>query len=177
MFSPIEHGTSEVSIRLEEPGDAAGIRETNELAFGAPFEARLVDALRGSADSISLVATIDERVIGHILFTPITMHPPATVRIAGLAPMSVRPTYQRQGVGSRLVEAGLEECRKRGYAAVVLVGHPDYYPRFGFVPGHAKGLECEFPVPQEAFMVLELDAGALAGLTGLVRYRPEFSAE
>ena len=91
--------------------------------------------------------------------------------------MSVRAPYQREGVGGQLVRAGLEECRQRGYAAVVLVGHPDYYPRFGFVPAHTKALECEFPVPQEAFMVLELDAGALAGISGVVRYRPEFAAE
>lgn len=168
---------TKVSIRLEEPRDVVEIRETNEQAFGTPFEAQLVDALRGSPDSISLVATMGDRVIGHILFTPITIHPPAAVRVAGLAPMAVRPTYQREGVGGQLVRAGLEECRQRGYAAVVLVGHPEYYPRFGFVPAHTKGLECQFPVPQETFMVLELDAGALAGLGGVVRYRPEFTAE
>jgi putative acetyltransferase len=165
-----------VSIRREELRDVGEIRETNEQAFGAPLEARLVDALRGSPDSISLVATMDDRVIGHILFTPITIHPPAAVRVAGLAPMSVRPTYQRQGVGGQLLRAGLEECRQCGYAAVVLVGHPEYYPRFGFVPGHTKGLQCEFSVPKEAFMVLELDAGALSGISGVVRYRPEFTA-
>src|SRR6185436_6762753 len=115
--------------------------------FGAPREARLVDALRGSPQSISLVATLDDRVIGHILFTPITIDPPTVVRVAGLAPMAVRPTNQHQGVGGQLVQAGLEQCRQRGYAAVVLVGHPEYYPRFGFVPAHTKGLVCEFPVP------------------------------
>jgi putative acetyltransferase len=164
------------SIRLEEPRDVVDVRETNGQAFGTPIEARLVDLLRGAPDSISLVATMEDRVIGHILFTPISIDPPASVRVAGLAPMSVRPKYQRAGVGGQLVRAGLEECRQRGYAAVVLVGHPEYYPRFGFVPAHTKGLECEFPVPQDAFMVLELDAGALAGLAGVVRYRPEFAA-
>ena len=168
---------TKASIRPEEPRDVTGIRETNEQAFDTPLEARLVDALRGLPDSVSLVATIDDRVIGHILFTPITIDPPVAVRVAGLAPMSVRPPNQREGVGGQLVRAGLEECRQRGYAAVVLVGHPDYYPRFGFVPAHTKALECEFPVPQEAFMVLELDAGALAGISGVVRYRPEFAAE
>ena len=91
--------------------------------------------------------------------------------------MSVRPEHQRAGIGSELVRAGLDECRRRGYAAVVLVGHPEFYPRFGFVPGHTKGLECEFPVPPEVFMALELKVGALAGVAGLVRYRPEFSDE
>ena len=166
-----------ISIRFEDPRDAAEIRETNEQAFGAPFEAQLVDALRGSPDSISLVATNDDRVIGHILFTPITIDPPAAIRVAGLAPMAVRPSFQRQGIASQLVRAGLEECRQRGYAAVIFVGHAEYYPRFGFVPAHTKGLECEFPVPQEAFMALELRAGALTGISGVVRYRPEFAGE
>jgi putative acetyltransferase len=166
-----------VSVRLEEPRDVADVRETNELAFGAPLEARLVDALRGSADSISLVATVDDRVIGHILFTPVSIEPSSSARFAGLAPMSVRPEYQRMGVGGQLVRAGLEACRRGGYSAVVLVGHPEYYPRFGFVPADTKGLECEFPVPREAFMVIELEAGIVTGLAGLVRYRPEFAAE
>jgi putative acetyltransferase len=166
-----------VSVRPEQSRDAAEVAETNEQAFNAPLEARLVEALRGSPDSISLVATQDDRVVGHILFTPVTIDPPVDARIAGLGPMSVRPEYQRQGIGGRLVRAGLEECGRRGYAAVVLVGHPEYYPRFGFGPAHRHGLECEFPVPPEAFMVLELEAGALRGLTGVVRYRPEFAAE
>ena len=166
-----------VSIRLEEPRDAADVRETHEQAFGTLIEARLVDALRGAPHSLSLVATMNDRVVGHILFMPVTIEPPVTVRVAGLAPMAVRPMYQRQGVGSQLVRAGLEECRQRGYTAVVVVGHPEYYPRFGFVPAHKKGLDCEFPVPQEAFMVFELDAGALTGLRGVVRYRAEFAAE
>jgi putative acetyltransferase len=166
-----------VSVRLEEPRDAADVRETNEQAFGASLEARLVDALRGSAGSISLVATVDDRVVGHILFTAVSIEPSASARVAGLAPLSVRPEYQRVGVGGQLVRAGLEECRRGGYAAVVLVGHPEYYPRFGFVRADTMGLECEFPVPREAFMVIELEAGSLAGLAGVVRYRPEFAAE
>jgi len=162
-------------IRLEQPADLVAVRETNEQAFGTTTEARLVDRLRDSSDCISLVATVGDRVIGHILFTPVSIEPETIVRVAGLAPMSVRPEYQRVGIGSELVRAGLDECRRRGYAAVVLVGFPEFYPRFGFVPGHTKGLECEFPVPAEAFMVLELDEAALAGVAGLVRYRPEFA--
>ena len=162
-------------IRLEQPGDMVAVRETNEQAFGTAAEARLVDRLRDSSECISLVATIGDRVVGHILFTPVSIEPATAVRVAGLAPMSVRPEHQRAGIGSELVRAGLEECRRRGYAAVVLVGHREFYPRFGFVPGHTKGLECEFPVPPEVFMALELNVGALAGVAGLVRYRPEFS--
>lgn len=164
-------------IRLELPDDELSIRDTNEQAFGTPTEARLVDRLRGSPDSISLVATIGDRVVGHILFTPITIEPAARVRVAGLAPMAVRPENQRSGLGSQLVRAGLDHCRQHGYAAVVVVGHPEFYPRFGFMRAGAKGLRCEFPVPDEVFMAVELTTGALADVRGLVRYRPEFSEE
>jgi putative acetyltransferase len=172
-----------LQLRLEKPGDEPGIRETNELAFGEPLEARLVDALRQSAhadayalrDYLSLVATIDERVVGHILFTPVTIEPSVDRRIAGLAPMAVRPDHQRSGIGGRLIRAGLDECRRHGYSAVVVLGHPEYYPRFGFVPAHTFGLTCEFPSPPEAFMAIELDASALSGIRGRVCYRPEFA--
>jgi putative acetyltransferase len=164
-----------ISIRVEQPGDVDGIRETNELAFGEPLEARLVDALRGSADYLSLVATLDDRVVGHILFTPVTIEPPVNRRIAGLAPMAVRPEHQRAGIGSQLIRAGLEECSRNGYTAVVVLGHPEYYPRFGFTPAHTFGLTCEFPSPPEAFMAIELEPNLPSGIGGLVRYRSEFS--
>jgi putative acetyltransferase len=164
-----------ISVRLEQPGDAARIRETNELAFGTPLEANLVDALRGSGDFLSLVATIDGRVVGHILFTPVTIEPPVDCRIAGLAPMAVRPEHQRSGVGSQLIRSGLEECRRSGYSAVVVLGHPEYYPKFGFVPAHTFGLTCEFPSPPDAFMAIELESDALKSVSGLVRYLPQFA--
>ena len=164
------------TVRLEQPGDEPGIREVNEEAFGEPLEARLVDALRGTPDYLSLVATIADRVVGHILFTPIVIEPLVDRRIVGLAPMAVRPGHQRSGIGSQLIRAGLEECRRSGYSAVVVLGHPEYYPRFGFVPAHTFGLSCEFPSPPEAFMALELVDSSLSGLSGLVRYRSEFSA-
>ena len=163
-------------MRLEQPDDERGIRETNELAFGGPLEARLVDALRETADYLSLVATIDERVVGHILFTPVTIEPAADRRIAGLGPMAVRPEHQRSGIGGQLIRAGLEECRRSGYSAVVVLGHPEYYPRFGFVPAHTFGLTCEFPSPPEAFMAVELERGGLHEIRGVVCYRAEFSS-
>src|SRR5688500_18234860 len=104
-------------IRLEQPNDVVAVRETNEQAFGTTTEARLVERLRDSSDCISLVATVGDRVIGHILFTPVTIEPETIARVVGLAPMSVRPEYQRVGIGSELVRAGLHECRRRGYAA------------------------------------------------------------
>ena len=164
-----------ISVRFEQPDDAAGIRETNEQAFGTPLEASLVDALRSAEDYLSLVATIDEQVVGHILFTPVTLEPPVDLGIAGLAPMAVRPEHQRSGVGGQLIRTGLDACRASGYAAVVVLGHPEYYPRFGFVPAHTFGLTCEFPSPPEAFMAIELQAEALSGVGGLVRYLPQFA--
>lgn len=166
---------STVSIRFEQPGDEGGIHETNELAFGEPLEARLVDALRGCHGYVSLVATIENRVVGHILFTPVTIEPAVNRPIAGLAPMAVHPDHQRSGIGGQLIRAGLEECRRNGYAAVVVLGHPEYYPKFGFEPAHTFGVTCEFPSPPEAFMAIELEAGALSGIRGLVRYLPQFA--
>jgi len=166
----------EVAIRPEHTGDIIAVRQVNERAFGGPAERDLVDALRGSAGSLSLVATTGGRVIGQIMFTPVTLDEAADVRVAGLAPMAVLPEHQRAGVGAHLIRAGLAACREQGYAAVVVVGHPTYYPRFGFVPAHAYGLQCEFPVPPEAFMVAVLDAEVVPHLTGIARYRPEFAA-
>ena len=164
-----------ISVRLEQLGDEPGVRDTNELAFGEPVEARLVDALRSAADYLSLVATLDGRVVGHILFTPVTLEPPITRRMAGLAPMAVRPEHQRSGIGGQLIRAGLEECRRNGYVAVVVLGHPEYYPRFGFARAETFGLRCEFPSRPEAFMAIELEPGALSGVRGLVRYLPQFA--
>jgi putative acetyltransferase len=164
-----------MAVRLERPGDEAGVYQTNESAFGTPLEARLVDALRAAESYLSLVATFDARVVGHILFTPVTIEPAADRRIAGLAPMAVRPEHQRSGIGGQLIRAGLEECRRSGYSAVVVLGHPEYYPKFGFVPAHTFGLTCEFPSPPEAFMAVELESNALKGVSGLVRYLPQFA--
>ena len=166
-----------MNIRAETPEDYSAVRQVNEEAFGSPGEAELVDALRKNTQPyISLVAEVGSRIVGHIFFSPVRIesevHAPAAL---GLGPMAVLPEYQNQGVGSGLVRRGLEECRKLGHEVVVVLGHPEYYPRFGFVPASRKGLSCEYPVPDEAFMVLELRAGALSGHKGLVRYSPEFS--
>ena len=167
---------TDIAIRPERAGDAASVRHVNERAFGTAAEADLVDALRGSDGSISLVAIVRGAVAGHIMFTPVTLDSATDVRAAGLAPMSVLPAHQRAGVGTQLVRTGLAACREQGYSAVVVVGHPTYYPRFGFAPAHTHGLHCEFDVPREAFMVAVLDRQVLPRLAGLVRYRPEFAA-
>jgi len=146
------------------------------LAFGQPNEADLVDALRANAHPyISLVATVDDKVIGHIFFSPVTVESEeAAFTAMGLAPMAVLPTHQNQGVGSRLVREGLKECHRLGHDIVVVLGHPNFYPRFGFVPANSKGLRCEYDVPDEVFMVTELKPEALAGRQGLVKYHPAF---
>jgi putative acetyltransferase len=118
---------------------------------------------------------VKAEVVGHIMFTPVTVDGASEVRVAGLAPMSVLPRHQRAGIGTHLIRAGLAACRERGYRAVVVVGHPEYYPRLGFTRADACGLRCEFAVPPDAFMVIALDA-ELPRLAGVVRYRPEFAS-
>jgi putative acetyltransferase len=163
-------------IRREKFTDFTAIREVNREAFVGPTEAELVDALRTKIACISLVALSDRVVVGHILFTPVeVIGPSGMARVAGLGPMAVRPGWQRKGVGSLLFREGLEECKRSGYEAVVLLGHAEYYPRFGFVPASRFGLRCEFDAPDEAFMALELRSGALGAGGGVVRYDSEFS--
>jgi putative acetyltransferase len=164
------------SVRLETPDDWRAVREVNELAFGQPTEADLVDALRQAVRPfISLVATENNTVVGHISFSPITIGADPVPAGMGLAPMAVVPERQNCGIGSQLVRAGLEECRRHGCDLIVVVGHPTYYPRFGFEPASRKGLTCEYPVPDEVFMVLELTPGAGRERAGLVRYHPAFA--
>jgi putative acetyltransferase len=155
------------------------IHEMNVLAFGQESEARLVENLRKSCSfnaQLSLVAIKEGRVVGHILFSPITIKTErGAVPAVALAPMAVRPEFQKQGIGSKLVREGLEQCRKLGHKVVVVVGHPNYYPRFGFASARAKGLEAPFPVPNEAFMVMELVPGSLDDISGLVKYPVEFN--
>ena len=164
-------------IRPEELADREAVRRVNELAFGRPNEADLVDAVRSSAPHISLVAVVNAEIAGHILFSPVEiLDDPSSARCAGLGPMAVLPSQQNRGIGSDLVRMVLEACRARGYQAVVVLGHPRYYPRFGFVPASDHGLSCEWDVPNDVFLVLELTPGTLGKLGGLVRYLPAFAA-
>jgi putative acetyltransferase len=167
-----------IVIREEQPGDAGAIRIVNEMAFGQPAEAGIVDQLRAACPGmISLVALSGAEVIGHILFTPAFIQTEEEdVRGMGLAPMAVLPPYQRQGVGSRLVEAVLEALRARDCPFVIVLGHPGYYPRFGFLPASRRGIACQWDgVPDEAFMLIIFDERRMAGVTGVARYREEFN--
>jgi putative acetyltransferase len=164
-----------IEIRLERPDDVAAIRHVNERAFGGPAEAKLVDQLRAANKVVmSLVAQHSNHVVGHVLFSPVTIaNAPRSFRGAGLAPMSVLPEFQNQGIGSQLVRDGLVACRDAGYDVVVVLGHVGYYPRFGFARAQDYCLENEYDAA-DAFMVLELREGALEGVGGLVKFAPEF---
>src|SRR5690606_16435046 len=138
-------------------------------------EADLVDQLRHEAEPcVSLVAEEDGAVVGHVMFSPVTVDGHPDAKVMGLAPLAVHYDYQGRGIGSALVRAGLERCRALGALGVVAVGHPDYYPRFGFGPASRFGLRCEYDVPDDAFLALELVPGALAGKAGTVRYHAAF---
>jgi len=162
-------------VRTEQPGDHDAVRALNVAAFGTPAEADLVDTLRAQArPAISLVAEQGGQVVGHIMLTPVSLAGDPQAKIIGLAPMAVAPARQRQGIGSALVDAGLQRCRDLGFGAVVVLGHPAYYPRFGFQPAVRFGIACEYEAPLDAFMLVELVPGCLAGLAGIVHYHPAF---
>lgn len=167
---------SPFEVRPEEPGDQVAIGRVNDAAFGQADESRIIGAIRRAGHpNLSLVALDGSEVVGHILFTPVMLESlESGARVMGLGPMAVVPALQRQGIGSRLVHEGLGECARIGCQAVVVVGHPRFYPRFGFRPASAYGLRCEYAVPDEVFMAVELMPGALAGCSGLVRYLSEF---
>ncbi len=166
-----------VRVRTEQPADAAAVREVNDAAFGRPIEGSLVASLRDAyPEVLSLVADAEGVVVGHTLFTPVTIDGWAEVGMA-LATLAVLPHRQHQGIGSALVQAGLRLLQERACPFVTVVGHPGFYPRFGFQPATRFGLRCQWPaVPEEAFMVLELRPAALQGASGVARYPHEFDA-
>jgi putative acetyltransferase len=166
-----------IQIRPEAPGDQDGIRRLNLAAFDSEDEANVVDRLRSSCEEyLSFVAVQDGDILGHILFTPATVDGCDAVGM-GLAPMAVSPASQRRGIGSRLVRHGLEHLERTGCPFVIVLGHPEYYPRFGFEPASRYGISSQWDgIPDEAFMVLRFDPGGLPKEGGVARYRREFDA-
>lgn len=163
-------------IRAERDTDVVAISSVNETAFETAAESDLVKALRAQASPlVSLVAEDGGKIIGHIMFSPVKLAEYPRLKLMGLAPMAVAPEHQRRGVGGALVRAGLDVCRKLGVDAVVVLGHPQYYPRFGFTQADRFGIECEYDAPAEAFMAIELKPGVLREVSGVVEFHTAFS--
>jgi putative acetyltransferase len=164
-----------IEIREERPDDIAAVRDLNRRAFGQDQESNIIDALRANgAALLSLVATVDDRVVGHIMYSPLSVGD--NVSGAALGPMAVLPEHQRQGIGSKLIEAGNRKLKDAGCPFIIVVGHADYYPRFGFRPASEHGIKCQWEVPDDAFLLLVLDQAKMESVSGLATYRHEFSS-
>lgn len=165
-----------ITIRRESPTDFASVRNLHREAFKSEVEGMLVDELREcDKRCISLIAEDGGLVVGHVLFSSVTIRTDAkSIRVQSLAPMAVLPVWQRKGIGSQLVQAGLDECRRQGETIVLVLGHPDFYPRFGFSATLAAPLESPFG-SGPAWMALELVPGALSEIVGRVQYPPPFN--
>jgi putative acetyltransferase len=167
-----------IVIEEEGPEDIPGIRLVNQLAFGGDYEADVVDSLRQNCPEIlSLVAKQGEAVVGHIVFSPASIVPLEgwTITGMGLGPLAVHPEHQGKGIGSALCQAGMQIMEAAGYPFVIVLGHPTYYPRFGFTQASVYGIRCAFKdVPDEAFMIRIIDGETMAGVAGTAYYRQEF---
>ena len=170
---------SRLIIRPERENDYPKIREVNDFAFGQENEGRLIEKLRQTENFIpelSLVAERNDEVVGHILFYPVIIRSDTSkFHSLSLGPMAVTPAYQRQGNGSQMVKEGLKVAKKLGHKSVIVVGHPEYYPRFGFKPSSQWKIKVPFDVPDEAFLALELVKDELKGKSGTVKYPDEFN--
>lgn len=166
-----------MGIRRETAWDVPDVRRVVTAAFGRSAEAKLVDKLRdadGFVPELCLVAERSHVIIGHIMFTRITLDGDRPEKVLALAPVSVVPAFQNHGVGSALIREGLARADEKGEPLVVVLGHPDYYPRFGFVTASTMGIKPPWPVdPEEAFMAKPLSAYR-EDMVGTITYPPEF---
>jgi len=163
-------------IRSEEPKDSMNVHAVNVSAFETPAEAHMVEVLRKEAHPyLSLVAEEDKKIVGHIMFSPVMLSGYTDLKIMGLGPMAVLPEQQRKGIGSELVKAGLDKCKDLGFGAAVVLGHKDFYPHFGFEPSLRYGIGCEYDVPPEVFMIIELQPGYLQDASGTIQYHAAFN--
>lgn len=168
-----------LNIRPETKKDFPKITQVNDSSFGQKNEGKLIEKLRQTENYIpelSLVAELDDKIIGHILLYPITIHSDISkFQSISLGPMAVTPVHQHKGIGSRLVKEGLEAAKKLGHRSVIVVGHPEYYPKFGFKRASQWNIKVPFEVPDDAFLALELVEGELEGKRGTVEYPEEFN--
>lgn len=172
-----ELSSIDVAIRNETPGDVASVYAVNRAAFEGTEEATLVDRLRGVASPlISLVAESGDNIVGHILFSPVKVEGISHGLCFGLGPMAVLPANQDAGIGTKLVHHGLASCRALGAEAVFVLGHPDYYPRFGFCLAAPLGLRYKSERFDPFFFVLEMRPGFVADASGLVCYHAAFDS-
>jgi len=171
----------DILIRSEKTADFPAIQALNKVAFGQENEARLVNLLRQSdtfIPALSLVAMMDDIIVGHILFTKIKIKDEQenVFESLALAPMAVQPALQKQGIGEQLIRYGLKKAKALGYQSVIVLGHEHYYPKFGFVPAEKWQIKAPFDVPSNVFMALELVKDGLKGISGTVEYPKEFEA-
>jgi len=170
----------EIKLRQETQADFAHIFEINHLAFGQEHEARLVDALRNNriafVPELSIVATVNDRIVGHILFTKITIKDDKENlnESLALAPVAVRPEFQKRGIGGQLIRHGFETAKVLGFKSIIVLGHEHYYPKFGFEPAVKWDIKAPFDVPSNVFMALELVTNGLKNVSGAVIYPKEF---
>lgn len=163
-------------VRDERPTDRVAVRTVVAAAFGRDDEAVLVERLRDRATGcVSLVAELRGEVVGHLMLASAMLEGHSDTRLMSLAPLAVRPDVQRTGVGSALVRAALARCTSSGVGAVAVLGHPGYYPRFGFAPASTHGLRCVYDAPDEAFMVVETLPDHLRNRSGTVHYHAAFA--
>ena len=166
-----------IFIRKEEEKDHKNVYEVNKLAFEQENESRLIEKIRAGSNFIpdlSLVADINNRIVGHILFSKIKVIGNSIFETLALAPMAVLPEFQKQGIGSNLINRGMEKAKELGFDSIIVLGHKDYYPKFGFRRASKWNIKCCFEVPDEVFMAVELIDGALKGKEGTIKYPDEF---
>jgi putative acetyltransferase len=167
-----------ILVRSEEKNDYEAIRKINDLAFNQINEGVMIKKLRDNPDFIaelSLVAVVDNEVVGHILFFPIKIKNNSEIAISlSLGPIAIHPNFQNKGIGSKLVVEGLKKAKKLGFTSVIVLGHPNYYPRFGFQPASKWKIRLQMDVPDEAFMAVELKQDSLNKCSGIVEYPNEF---
>ena len=166
-----------IVIRHEKPEDIPLIYSVHEQAFKIDAEAGLADKLRQAcADHLSLVADDNGSIAGHIMFTPVLIKNGKVIQGMGLAPMAVLPSQQRRGIGTLLIQSGLQSLQDKGCPFVIVLGHPDYYRRFGFQPASGFNIKSQWEgVPDEAFMILVLDDKALRNVSGIAMFRDEIN--